>query len=52
MNTDIAPVAASATEQEAHEHAQSETWEGILVITPDMVEQILDANDLADITEE
>jgi hypothetical protein len=52
MNTDIAPVAASATEQEAHEQTPTETWAGILLITPDMVEQILDANDLADITEE
>ena len=30
----------------------TEAWTGHLLITPDQVQQILDANDLADATEE
>ena len=49
MNTDIVPEAAS---EEARPDLDPEAWSGNLTVTPEMVQQILDANDLADTTEE
>jgi hypothetical protein len=47
----IAPQAATAAEPTLPV-TPPEAWTGFLLITPDMVQQILDANELADATEE
>ena len=47
---DIVPQAATAAPPPPV--TPSEAWTGCLLITPDMVQQILDANELADATGE
>lgn len=49
MNTDIVPQAAS---EQAEPDTPQEAWTGNLTVTPEMVQQILDANAIADATEE
>jgi len=46
---DIAPQSATAPIEPV---TTQEAWTGVLLITPDMVQQILDANALADATGE
>lgn len=48
----IAPQAASTAPEPAEPVTPPEDWTGILMITPDMVQQILDANAIADATGE
>ena len=45
-------IASEPAAQPAEPVTPSEAWTGYLLITPDMVQQILDANALADATEE
>ena len=48
---DRAPQATPATEPSLPV-TPCEAWTGFLLITPDMVQQILDANEIADLTQE
>lgn len=53
--TDITPTAAStdeAADTNTEPQVQGAPWTGVLWLIPDQVQQILDANDLADATEE
>lgn len=47
-----APEATSPPEADADADTCPEAWTGDLTVTPDMVQQILDANEIADATEE